>query len=66
VDGEIRPLIGSHGAPHVERRRELVELWDKLSPQGRKAVLTAARLTAKEEGLLEAHAPVIATDAEVA
>jgi hypothetical protein len=50
----------------VEARRELAELWDKLSPQGRKAVLTAARLTAQEEGLLRTGTSVIALDAEVA
>lgn len=66
MDGQIRPLIGSYLEPHVEARRELTELWDKLSLQGRKAVLTAARLTAQEEGLLRTGTSVIALDEEVA
>jgi hypothetical protein len=65
IDGQICPLIGSHVEPHREARKELAELWDKLSPQGRKAVLTAARLTAQEEGLLRAGMSVIALDEEV-
>lgn len=66
VDGQICPLSGSHVTPHVKARRELAELWDKLSPQGRKALLTAARLTAQEEGLVPAGTSVIALDEEVA
>jgi hypothetical protein len=66
MDGQIHPLIGSHVEPHMEAHRELAELWDKLSRQGRKAVLTAARLTAQEEGLLRAGTSVIALDEEVA
>ncbi|MBS5904530.1 hypothetical protein [Roseomonas mucosa] len=33
-------------------REELLMIWDSLSPQGRRAVIVAARLTAHEEGLL--------------
>lgn len=33
-------------------REELLMIWDSLSPQGRRAVIIAARLTAHEEGLL--------------
>jgi hypothetical protein len=66
MDGQIRPLFGSYLAPHLEVRKELDELWDKLSPQGRKAVLTAARITAQEEGLLRTETSAIALDEEVA
>ncbi|EHM01219.1 hypothetical protein HMPREF9946_02180 [Acetobacteraceae bacterium AT-5844] len=65
VDGEVRSLVGSHVAPQRQARDELVALWDQLSPQGRKALLTAARLTAKEEGLLPEGQGVIAQDGEV-
>ena len=33
-------------------REELLMIWDSLSPQGRRAVMIAARLTAHGEGLL--------------
>ncbi|MDT8351785.1 MULTISPECIES: hypothetical protein [Roseomonas] len=33
-------------------RDELLMIWDSLSPQGRRPVIIAARLTAHEEGLL--------------
>jgi hypothetical protein len=65
VGGEIRFLIGSYIERQAQARQELMSLWESLSSNGRKAVLTAARLTAKEEGVLpEGHA-VIALDSEV-
>ena len=66
VNGEIQPFIGAHIEPQVRARQELLELWDNLSQQGRKAVLTAARLTAREEGVLPVETAVIAWDDEVA
>ena len=50
ADGEIRPLIGTCIKPHHQARQEMLSLWENLSIQGRKAVLTAVRLTAREEG----------------
>ena len=66
VDGDIQPFIGQHVEPRVRARQELMELWDSLSQQGCKAVLTAARLTAREEGILKAQTSIIALDDEVA
>ena len=44
----------------------MLSLWENLSVQGRKAVLTAVRLTAREERVLPEGQQVIAEDAEVA
>jgi hypothetical protein len=65
VDGEVRTLVGSHVEPRHQAQQELLTLWDSLSLHGRKAVLTAARLTAQEEGRLPDGQGVIAQDAEV-
>ena len=43
LDLQVRSLAG---------REELLMIWDSLSPQGRRAVIIAARLTAHEEGLI--------------
>jgi hypothetical protein len=64
VNGEVRALIGGHVEPRHQARQELLTVWDNLSQQGRKAVLTAARLTAQEEGQLPPGQCVIAQDAE--
>lgn len=63
--GEVHSLIGSSIQPRYEARQELLALWDSLSSQGRKAVLTAARLTAKEEDILPESRCVIAREDEV-
>ena len=65
VNGDIQPLIGGYVEPQVRAKQELAELWDNLSAQGRKAVLTAARLTAQEEGLSLRTGCAIAFDSEV-
>jgi hypothetical protein len=43
----------------------LLDLWSRLSLQGRKAVLMAAGLTAYEEGVLPPDAAIIPDDEEV-
>jgi hypothetical protein len=65
VNGGIQPLIGAHFEPRALARQQLVELWDNLSVHGRKAVLTAARLVAHEEGVLRAETLFVASDEEV-
>jgi hypothetical protein len=65
VNGEVRSLIGGHVEPQHQARQELLILWDSLSQQGRKALLTAARLTAQEEGQLSQGRGVFVQDAEV-
>jgi DNA-binding transcriptional regulator YdaS (Cro superfamily) len=65
LEGQVHCLIGTHVEPPYQARQELAALWDSLSQHGRKAVLTAARLTAREEGTLPEGQPVIAQDAEV-
>jgi hypothetical protein len=65
VGSEVRTLIESSLEPPARARQELLSLWESLSLNGRKAVLTAARLTAMEEGTLPEGQSVIAQDAEV-
>ncbi|MBC9210145.1 hypothetical protein IBL26_25220 [Roseomonas aerophila] len=51
--------------PPARARQELIDLWASLSFSGRKAILTAARLTAMEEGKLPEGQSAIVQDAEV-
>jgi hypothetical protein len=58
-------LIEAPFEPPARARQELIDLWESLSLNGRKAVLTAARLTAMEEGTLPEGQSVIVQDTEV-
>jgi hypothetical protein len=65
VGHEVRTLIEAPLEPPARARQELIDLWESLSLSGRKAVLTAARLTAMEEGTLPEGQSVIVQDTEV-
>lgn len=65
VNGDIQPLIGGYVEPHVLARQQLLELWDKLSMQGRKSVLTVALLVTQEEELSLDKGSAIIPDSEI-
>lgn len=65
VSNEVRTLIEAPIEPPARARQELIDLWASLSLSGRKVILTAARLTAMEEGKLPEGQSVIVQDVEV-
>jgi hypothetical protein len=64
VKDEVQALIGGDVEPRLQAQQELLALWDSLSLHAREAVLTAARLAAREEGRLPDGQGMTAQDAE--